>query len=313
MATFVRLSALLLCLFSGVSAFGQSPGSDSCVVFDGVDNYVQFDDSAAINDGDFTVEFWFSPNTATWSATLLDLADPVAILAGDKYFFIDASESQIRFWFESDNDADVQITAPYNFTAGEWYHVAAVGGFSRTENHRLYVNGVEVASSGTNTSPKPNDFSPVIRLGLNQSLYLSTPNAFNGQMDEFRIWSSARSENQIREYMCQELIGTELNLERYYRFDSESTNINDFTNSQNATLVNANVPGDIITSSAPIGDESIFDYNIGALSTMNLAGPNGDDLTITISSFVTAPVSVHVYRVDEAPNTNTANNAIKCV
>ena len=48
---------------------------------------------------------------------------------------------------------------------------------------------------------------------------MSTGNQFGGQVDELRIWNSARSAAEITNNMNSRLLGTENNLVLYYRFD----------------------------------------------------------------------------------------------
>ena len=48
------------------------------------------------------------------------------------------------------------------------------------------------------------------------------PNFFNGQLDEFRIWSVARTAAQIASTMDKALSGDEANLVGYWKFDETS-------------------------------------------------------------------------------------------
>jgi hypothetical protein len=48
------------------------------------------------------------------------------------------------------------------------------------------------------------------------------PAYFNGQIDEFRIWSVARTAAQITSTMNKTLVGDEANLTGYWKFDETS-------------------------------------------------------------------------------------------
>ena len=65
-----------------------------------------------------------------------------------------------------------------------------------------------------------------------------------------------------------------------------------------------NAGGDIITSGAPIGDESVYSYSVTTSTSLNLASADGDDLTANVTAITTAG-SMHIYRVDEDPNVTT--------
>ncbi len=65
-----------------------------------------------------------------------------------------------------------------------------------------------------------------------------------------------------------------------------------------------------VTSGAPIGDTSVFEYNANwATFTIGLADTNTID-SVAISSITGTPDGVHLYRVDESPNTLTGTNGV---
>ena len=283
----------------------QAAGSGDALVFDGNDEYINFND--VLNDGDFTIEFWFNPSNATWSGTMFDLTEHGSG-ATRKYFFVEGSQSNIKFWFESANDADVQIAASTSFSANTWYHVAAVGGFNRSDDHYLYINGERVGTSTVNTDGKPTTFPSTIWLGQNQSTYIVTDAAFPGQMDELRIWSDIRTQSEIRDNMCKKLTGAEANLDLYYSLDGASNvtdGIKDGSSGGNDATMNNMEDSDVVTSSLPLGDAIVYDFGIStATSDLNLASSYGDDLTIEVTAGTAD--ALYLYRVDAEPNVTTA-------
>lgn len=289
------------CLFGYIQA--QLPGSGNTPIYDGIDNYASIPDNNAINDGDFTIEFWFSPSAENWAAPLLDLTEENP--GATKYFFVDGTQSQLRFWFESANDADIQITASYTFKPDEWYHVACVGGFRRRADHYLYINGERVSRSTRNTNRKPTQFPNDIWLGMNHSTYIVTNGHFEGQIDELRIWDVARSQSEIREYMCKKARASDPELRRYFNFDEENGPvIYDIANGNEGLLIDFDLPDDRETSSAPVGEESVNLFGVNNTSSLAFTGPYGDRLEASVD--VGTAGSIHIYRVEGSPNVTTA-------
>jgi hypothetical protein len=157
--------------------------------FDGGDDYVQLPD--VVPAGEFTITFWMKPSASTWSGVLLDATrNPI-------YFFVDGTQSDLRWYFESANDADVQITAPFSFAAGTWYHVAATGRFGSSGPHRLYINAVQRASSSTAVNGK-GALNPM-RIGNSADTYGSKDTGFPGTIDDLRVYSRVLTASEIED------------------------------------------------------------------------------------------------------------------
>ena len=69
-------------------------------------------------------------------------------------------------------------------------------------------------------------------------------NFFSGEIDEVRVWDTARTASEIEEYRYATLDGDETNLAAYYNFNQDTVNgtaIADVsTNSNDGTLVTNN-------------------------------------------------------------------------
>ena len=97
----------------------------------------------------------------------------------------------------------------------QWYHVAATYDGSYM---RIYIDGVlenSVAITGAIQG-----FDTDLHIG-NWTTCTDT-RGFKGIIDEARIWNVARTEQQLRETMYSELIGTETGLYAYYKFNENS-------------------------------------------------------------------------------------------
>ena len=99
------------------------------------------------------------------------------------------------------------------FTPNVWQHIAAV---RRSGTWELYSDGVQKNLSG-NTAMNPNTPAGSTLIGSTGSSQY-----FNGQLDEVRIWNTARTADQIRADMNKTLEGNESGLVAYYRFDRTS-------------------------------------------------------------------------------------------
>ena len=97
---------------------------------------------------------------------------------------------------------------------GQWCHMAAVSGL---RGMHFYLNGVLVGQNGFAGS--------FAAFGGGANNYLGRSNwkenaYFRGQLDEVRVWSVARTQDQIRAGLGQELRGDEAGLVGLWNFDS---------------------------------------------------------------------------------------------
>ena len=95
--------------------------------------------------------------------------------------------------------------------AGQWQHIAATYDGSHAV---IYVDGVEVANVAR---------SGALASSTQQLTLGNTPTldrAFDGDMDDVRIWKIARSAAEIQASRVSELAGTETGLVAYYRLNA---------------------------------------------------------------------------------------------
>ena len=107
--------------------------------------------------------------------------------------------------------------------ADRWVHLATV---RRPKGLEVYVNGTRVIDerrmdslSGT-MDFRQKEFSNRNLLGLGNAKVVWTGDEdFDGQMDEFRLWRTPRTEDEIRGGMHQKLTGSEPGLVALWNFD----------------------------------------------------------------------------------------------
>jgi hypothetical protein len=115
------------------------------------------------------------------------------------------------FIYDSDRVVHVARVAA-NLPKGRWIHMAAVSG----PGMRLYLNGVEAAR---------NDFAgSFVAIANGDTNYLGRSNwvenpDFLGELDEVRVWRTARSGEQIRATLHATLRGDEPGLAALWNFD----------------------------------------------------------------------------------------------
>lgn len=223
--------------WTGITSFSQFIAVDSenaipaaddpgtVLTFSG-DEYVHFDYDAVFNPSDeFTIEFWAKPTGGTGSRMAISSANgsttgyQIAVDNDDKWLIKSAQSGSY-----------VDIVGP-DATLNEWQHVAAVYDGSKVY---LYINGEKADSTSTFTYV-PNPDGLFVLGGYAPD---TTTNEFVGSLDEFRIWSVARTDEEIQSSMFELLSGSETNLNGYWRLDeNEGSTAYDYTsNDNNGTL-----------------------------------------------------------------------------
>jgi hypothetical protein len=192
------------------------------ILFNGVNQYVVVSNAGLVlPTNEVTVEFWvYATAYAQQSAFMMQPDD-----AGNRFNgHIDYNNGD-TFWDFGDIGNGGRLNGPNpSNSVGAWVHYALVA--SQVSNYMtIYTNGnVFLTQSGmTPIVPEASD----LHIGGDSDYY------FNGAIDEFRVWSVARTQAQIQSDYGETLTGNEANLFLYYKFDSTSGNV--ATNSAVAT------------------------------------------------------------------------------
>lgn len=290
-----------LCSASGQKEFiagdesagkAQGFGSGYCATFDGSGDYITVNNSATMEHDDGTYECWIRPNwvpgTKGANPCVMSMRDGIG---GNTRYSIHIEDGMANLGLYN---GVTWLTVPYSFTQGNWYHLAFVDSGTNTE---VIINGTSVGFTGNavNTGVTGKQF----KIGFAEPAY--SGESWLGEIDEVRIWNSARTIHEIRDFMCKKVSADECNLVAYYRFDENGGAPKDYVSSNDGTFV-GNTTSNVL-SSAPIGDDATWAASVSTSSSLNLAHTNGDDMTATMTAG-TANLMV-VYRVDEQPNTTT--------
>jgi hypothetical protein len=218
--------------FTTTSAMTE-PGN--ALAFDGTNDFVAVP-FATTSLTSFTIETWINPATIPGSGS-------IAILNTNAW---DATNGGIHFQFENGH-VELAVfelvsgwpTMSTMLSTNKWQHIAVVydgpGGAVK-----FYLNGIL-----DNTVSKT---LPATKISAAEIGAWTSERYFNGKLDEFRVWNTARSESEIKADMDNSISASTSGLIGYYNFNegtaggsntAGSTILPDLTsNGNNGTLTN---------------------------------------------------------------------------
>ena len=264
-----------------MALYKQSRGSGNAMNFDGVDDHIVTNEYLVPATGDFTVELW------VYNRNINGYREFISQGGGGNAFYIGTSDitGNIRLgdtWATS-------AVLPLN----KWVHLAVVKSGS---NGALFLDGIQVATTTTYS----------VGAGGAQTLIGKQYGGFfeyaDAILDEIRIWNTALTVGQIRDWMNRKITTVHpafSNLVSYYNFDEKNIlSAYETKGAKTGTLVNG---PQYVTSGAPIGDASVSNYS----------NPNTHGTILSLSSGeqfeVFDPVwgltGVNIYIVKDPPET----------
>ncbi len=266
--------------------------SKNSLDFDGVDDYVDLGNSDKFKvTGNQTIEMWIYPTDYSVRR------NPYSKAYGGEGTITQETSGGLTYYYGTSgaNASPYQSITSDAIPLNEWSHIAIVRDL---DNMKLYwyINGV--LSRSTDAS-----YSAATESNNYVSIAKGYVDNFVGQIDEFRMWKTARTQTQIRDNMCKKLYGSEAGLVAYYRFDegSGTTLTDESLNSLDGTI---NGGASWSTSASPIGDQSSYIYTTN-WSGVSLSHSTCDGESITVDNMSGNPVGVHIYSVNSAPSVTT--------
>jgi hypothetical protein len=180
---------------------------------------------------DFTLEAWMKTTVSLTGVNFYEGAGFIyADVAGSANDF-GTSILSSKFAFGVGNP-DTTIHSTSDVTTGQWVHVAA----TRQESNgqiQIFVNG-QLEASMLVAQISPLSAQSVLSIGANtiDNRY------FNGVVDEIRLWSIVRTQQDIQATMHKTLVGNEPGLVTYYRADEGTgANVGDSSSSKNDAIL----------------------------------------------------------------------------
>lgn len=255
--TFVNLSIIALFLFS-VSLQGQNTTSGNCFLIDyttwnaGTSKppvYIDCGNSNSLNTGyELTMEVWIRIYDAAWNQKIMGKATNT--FDNGYVQAIEAGKNYAEIWNPTKNEIK-EGSIPQD---SAWVHLATV--FSAGDKMTGYINGVKVQEVSVSSNQIGSNSSPFI-IG-NAPWDLVSLQTF-GYIDEIRVWSTARSEEDIKANMFKHLRGNESGLVAYYDFNqADGTTLIDKTANANNGTIYGSPYCSFVTSYAAVGSDSMY-------------------------------------------------------
>ncbi len=191
----------------------------TALLFNGTDTYLQLPTVTADFSAGLTFEAWvYFDNVANWSRIFEISNGPLA----DNLILARANVSPDLNFSSCRGDVYDGFNALGVIVTGRWMHVAATLGVAEADGKAaatIYVNGIAKAS-GRVSAPR-NLARPVSYAG--KSAYADA--LFKGRMAELRIWTRARTQDELRSTMNRPLVGNEAGLHLYYPLSETSGSV----------------------------------------------------------------------------------------
>ncbi|MDX8394081.1 MAG: LamG-like jellyroll fold domain-containing protein, partial [Mariprofundales bacterium] len=282
-----------------VAGLNQGGGA---LQFDGVNDYVYLGAASANNlqfagTSPFSIEAWVRPDIVNARGTILSKFN--GGVAGE-YSLSITSLGKVEFHREAFPWA---LKSTASLTAGTFSHIAATyDGI----NIRIYINGVlDSTKNGGSIIART---TPVL-IGADYTNN-AISNFFNGQLDDVRIWNTARTQVQIQTDMYSSLLGNEIGLVGYWNFDAA---VDVYANDLSATGNNGLLGGGIAANTPLWTNAPAFVLNNPATVTMladsyatlwlSATDANSDPLSLTITVL---PAAGTLYQTADGINLGTA-------
>lgn len=190
-----------------------------------------------------TLEAWIKPSLITQIplAQILGQGNPNA---RDWMIAVENFGATLAFGLNAGGGYE-ELTAPLmggELSGGSWHHVAAT--YDGTIK-KLYLDGVLRATAPKTGAVVFSTIAGAIGAAIDGS------NAYQGLVDEVRVWNVARTAPQIAQVMTQMLAGSETGLAAYWRFDDGSGSVAGDASLANSPGLLVNGPA-WVASTAPV-------------------------------------------------------------
>ncbi|GAB4332954.1 MAG: hypothetical protein OHK0038_08900 [Flammeovirgaceae bacterium] len=220
---------------------GIATPPNNALDFGGSNDYLRINSTNALISGnnDHTVEFWVNYKGGQTGDRWINWFGTPAVSYQCQIIGFDGSTRKVKINHYAIGDDLTASTATIGLNT--WTHVAVVyKGASKTND--IYIDGeyIETLTYTTNLSLPTN---MILELGTFNSNFIFNANII---IDEYRFWNIARTCDEIRANMNNELLGNESNLGIYYNFNqginagnnTSITSLEDLTSNNNDLFFN---------------------------------------------------------------------------
>lgn len=186
----------------------------SAYEFDGVDDYLEVANTgnvAITDEMDFTLEFWYNSSNPN-SGTMISNGSGTGLLA-DSLTSWTIEKDAAGIIHVKHNGLDF-IASNQNTFDGAWHHFALI--LQRTGNLSAYIDGnLQNSIQGSTVDQFGGGTIFLGARGFFTGLTPTIDQHFNGLIDEFRFWNTARKVEQLSRDKQNRLVGDELGLLAY--------------------------------------------------------------------------------------------------
>lgn len=216
---YVKAAEKALALFEDSKIKAVAPGTPAELFVHGVDHkgYIDFGSSPDYNPVNFTVETWTKHNEDfiefTFGSFLSTFISPIPYKGWSLHYW-GVANSLLRLSVGTDN-ADVNATLPTIYTAsptnwGEWFHIAGVFD-TGAKRMSLYIDGELKTYYDLSDKMVPGTTEQECRMWAFVEP-LDHSRCVSGYIKKFRLWSSAKSQQEIKDLMKKDVTGNESGL-----------------------------------------------------------------------------------------------------
>lgn len=263
----IGLFLSLIFSFSMPLSVGATGEAGWALAFDGENDYVKLGRTDTILGSNWketkSISMWVKPEGEASICLVNDVASCEQIFTDQPHFFGIARgiiEGQDRIWVWNFDGSYKRV--PIAYTAGEWVHVSYVmsGGLLKAYRNGNFVGQV---STGDTFMDETVAFTTLL---LGAFIRSDRVAAFEGQIDEVRLYNTELLPETISSTLRTPLVGDESGLRAYYQMSDGSgiTLTDDSINNFNGTLMDGfDNPGNgplWVTSSAwdhPVADDQL--------------------------------------------------------
>ncbi len=248
----------------------------------------------------FTFEAWVYPESTGSREGIIGHNDII------EFGFIDSNT--IQLWTSRGSAINWDFsssTLPFNTQ----HHIVGVGdGTANSNNLKLYINGILELQGGS--APSGDHYGTAnytLNIGAGAYDPLNSTQYYDGNLDEIRVWNSARSIDEIKANMFKQLNGDENNLQAYYKMSTATgtTLVDNSSNSNDGTITGATWG----TNYVPLGDlNSSYQTDMEGLweATGTSASQASSGLTMTVSQTLSEE-NFAVFGNNNTSNTSTSD------
>ncbi|NOY07117.1 MAG: hypothetical protein GXO82_10905 [Chlorobi bacterium] len=187
----------------------------------------------------FTLECWVKPSSKNGNASYQTFIQKGSQSGKTWSYWLGLNKSNRKVRFVPNGDFNSGLESSIQISSGSWTHVAARYRFSggkRTAT--LFINGTFAGSKTYSKDASPNQYALLIGRSDTEDLQASGY-GFSGSIDEVRLWSVARSDDEIRDNYRREFGGPQTGLVGAYHFDGDIIDYSGKANDGNHTLASS--------------------------------------------------------------------------